>query len=703
VHAYTDLNADNVPDPGSDPDGGPELVFDFPLDLTMDPSTYRPAAVTNLFYWNNLMHDVTYRYGFNEVSGNFQVNQYGRGGLGNDDVRAEAQDGSGTNNANFFTPTDGARPRMQMFIWNSGQPFAVIVEKGPAAGVYPAAGAAFGPSPLDPPVSGVASLATDDTAPDVNDGCEPLVGFPAGQIAFLNRGNCNFTVKVANAQAAGAVAVIVVNNVPGNPGTMGGADPTIRIPSVMVRQENGQFLIANSPIEVVIGANPDRPVSRDSDLDAGVIAHEYGHGISNRLTGGPTVVGCLNNAEQMGEGWSDFMALIMTAKGGQTGPQPRGIGNYVSFRDPDGPGIRPAPYSTDMTVNPVTYGALGTLAIPHGVGYAWNSMLWEVYWNLVEKHGFNPDIYGAWSTGGNNLTVQLVIDGMKLQVCRPGFVDGRDAILMADQALTGGANQCAIWKGFAKRGLGFSASQGLNTSTTDGTEAFDLPAACLAAIAVSPTSISATQTVNSTRSHTLTISNTAAADGTDLEWTITEAPESCDAPADLPWASVSPASGTTDAAGSSAVTVTFDTHGLAVGTYTGKLCIASNAGATPVEVPLSLSVIYDFRGFFFPVANPPAVNRVIGGLPVLLRFSLGGDFGNDVAAPGSPTWQQYNCTTGAPIGAAESALDVGPVFVPIINQYLDIVATRITWHNTCRRLTLTLDDGTSHSALFRFR
>ena len=45
---------------------------------------------------------------------------------------------------------------------------------------------------------------------------------------------------------------------------------------------------------------------RDSDLDNGVIAHEYGHGISNRLTGGPTTVTCLNNAEQMGEGWSDW-------------------------------------------------------------------------------------------------------------------------------------------------------------------------------------------------------------------------------------------------------------------------------------------------------------------------------------------------------------------------------------------------------------
>ena len=71
-------------------------TFDFPLDLDAAPVDSQPAMVTNLFYWNNIMHDVTYGYGFDEAAGNFQVNNYGNGGLGNDDVRAEAQDGSGT-------------------------------------------------------------------------------------------------------------------------------------------------------------------------------------------------------------------------------------------------------------------------------------------------------------------------------------------------------------------------------------------------------------------------------------------------------------------------------------------------------------------------------------------------------------------------------------------------------------------------------
>jgi extracellular elastinolytic metalloproteinase len=56
------------------------LDFDFPIDLTQAPLTYQSAAITNLFYWNNLMHDVWYQYGFDDASGNFQQNNYGRGG-----------------------------------------------------------------------------------------------------------------------------------------------------------------------------------------------------------------------------------------------------------------------------------------------------------------------------------------------------------------------------------------------------------------------------------------------------------------------------------------------------------------------------------------------------------------------------------------------------------------------------------------------
>ena len=129
---YADRDNNNQPDPGSSPDGGPSLTFDFPLDLDVRPLDSQPAIVTNLFYWNNVVHDVTHAYGFDEAAGNFQVNNYGNGGLGNDDVRAEAQDGSGRNNANFGTGVDGQRPRMQMFEWRSAEPNPITIAAPPA-------------------------------------------------------------------------------------------------------------------------------------------------------------------------------------------------------------------------------------------------------------------------------------------------------------------------------------------------------------------------------------------------------------------------------------------------------------------------------------------------------------------------------------------------------------------------------------------
>lgn len=337
VQAHLDDN-DSDNQTGFSPDGGADLDFDFPFNSSSAPTSYQPAAITNLFYWNNILHDVLYHYGFDEAAGNFQENNYGNDGNDGDSVNADAQDGSGTNNANFGTPPDGSNPRMQMYIWTA--------------------------------------------------------------------------------------------------------------------------------------ANPDR----DSDFDNGVIAHEYGHGVSNRLTGGGKNVSCLSNVEQMGEGWSDFLGLIFTIEPADDGTDSRGIGNYVKNFAPDGDGIRTHPYSTNLGVNPHTYDDIRTESRPHGIGSVWCAMLWEMTWALIDDYGFDEDLYHG--TGGNNMALQLVMEGMKLQPCSPGFVDGRNAILKADKVLFGGANQCLIWKAFAKRGLGYSASQGDSDLRADGTEAFDLPPDC---------------------------------------------------------------------------------------------------------------------------------------------------------------------------------------------------------------------------------
>ncbi|HET6745541.1 MAG TPA: M36 family metallopeptidase [Candidatus Limnocylindria bacterium] len=497
VNAYADRNADNVPDTGSSPDGtlaGDNLTFNFPLDLTDPPEDYQDAAVTNLFYWNNIIHDVLYNYGFDEKSGNFQLHNFGAPGKGGDPVRAEAQDGSGRNNANFLTPPDGFAPRMQMFEWRDSAPNPLVVE---GIGTFSGPMAGFGSSlATTGPISGQLVIANDGVAP-TSDGCTPFAANSlVGKIPLIDRGTCTFVVKVKNAQNAGAATAVVANNVAGPAVGMGGADPTITIPSIMISLADATTIKAGTlPANATLSPNPNLLPDRDSDLDNGVIAHEYGHGVSNRLTGGN--VGCLQNVEQMGEGWSDLLALMLTAQSGDTGPQARGIGTYVVFQPGTGAGIRPTPYSTNMTTNPATYQMVidtngVTLSIPHGVGYVWASMVWEVYWNLVDEYGFNPDIYDSWDTGGNNLALQLMIDGMKFQPCNPGFVSGRNAILEADLALTGGENQCLIWEGFAKRGLGFSAEQRSSKKTADGTAAFDLPPECQNGALIVPIGMPAT-------------------------------------------------------------------------------------------------------------------------------------------------------------------------------------------------------------------
>jgi len=180
----------------------------------------------------------------------------------------------------------------------------------------------------------------------------------------------------------------------------------------------------------------------------------------------------------MGEGWSDWAGLMLTMQPGAQPEDVRGIGTYATGQPTNGGGIRPAPYSTDFAVNNFTYGATnnGNISQPHGIGFVWATMLWDLNWALIDQYGVDTDLYNG--TGGNNITMQLVLDGMKLQNCSPGFVDGRDAILEADELANGGDNRCLIWEVFARRGLGLSADQGSPFSRSDQTEAFDIPSDC---------------------------------------------------------------------------------------------------------------------------------------------------------------------------------------------------------------------------------
>ena len=483
VWAQEDENDNNGT--GFSPEGTAELIFDFDFDFTQDPALSLDASITNLFYLNNMLHDIFYEYGFDEASGNFQQNNYGNGGNGNDFVYADAQDGSGTNNANFATPGDGAKPRMQMFLWDGAVTSGPLltINEGPLAGDYEGVPAAFGGEIVDLTADKV--LVEDDPSgtSDTNDACDEITNGSdlSGKIAVIRRGECEFGFKALAAQNEGAVAVIMVNNVEGEAITMAGGavGDQVTIPLFMVNNIDGEAIIAellNETINATINGVTVGPMI-DASLDNEIIAHEYGHGISNRLTGGGNNTGCLNNAEQMGEGWSDYLGLIITMKVGDQADDGRGMATYSSGQGLDGGGIRQYKYSRDMIENPLTYSDLpATGGQVHAVGTIWATVLWDLTWDLIDVYGYDEDMFNG--TGGNNIAMQLVLDGMKLQPCAPGFESGRDAIIEADELAYDGENKCLIWETFARRGLGSSATQGSSSSVTDGTAAFDIPAEC---------------------------------------------------------------------------------------------------------------------------------------------------------------------------------------------------------------------------------
>ena len=482
VFAYEDiLNQDF----GQRVETDQNLIFDFPFEgSSAEPSANLNAAITNLFYMNNIIHDVFYQYGFDEENGNFQNNNYGNGGAEFDELFAEAQDGGGINNANMYTPGDGENPAMQMYLWNRKPVENLITINSPMnlMGVYQGIRSNFRFQNIELPVFPAAITADlvlyNDGVGDTADGCQVALNQNEllGKIAVVKRGGCTNDDKLINIQNAGAIAVIMVNTIPNN-FYVGGSGIQATIPVIGVTQEVGNILIQaleNGTVNASLSKPESGFLFTDSSFDNLVITHEYGHGISNRLTGGSFNSDCLNNREQMGEGWSDWFGLMMQMKSGDIGTERRGIGTYLSSQPTDGEGIRSFPYSTDMTINPVTFGMTNTFAVPHGVGSIWASMLWDLTWAYVAKYGYNSNIYSG--NGGNNKVLQIVVDALKLQPCFPSFVDGRDAILAADQAITGGQDSCLIWQVFARRGLGLGASSGDAFLSNDQTESFEVPA-----------------------------------------------------------------------------------------------------------------------------------------------------------------------------------------------------------------------------------
>ncbi len=497
VLAQEDANGDNGN--GIRADGTAALNFDFSYGgQSLQPTAYTSAATTNLFYMINTIHDIWYQYGFNEAGGNFQQNNYGRGGATTatgDYVFADAQDGysqavATLNNANFSTPNDGSRPRVQMFLWDAGAPptdFITVNAPANIAGAKVATTNVFEgtdrvPVPAAPNgiTSDLALYASTPLAPlqNPNSACGPATNpFDiAGKITLIRRGGCFFSNKVKAAQDAGATAVIVMDSIPNNPTRLSMSSTGIlgiTIPAVFITKELGDELMAemaNGPVNVKLEAPSGLYLFADGDFDNGIIGHEVGHGISNRLIGGPANSSCMTNGEQMGEGWSDWFGLILQIRPGDTGAEARGVGTYAINEPITGGGIRAFPYSTDFGINPLTL-ADSNDAESHNRGETWTAVLWDLTWAYINKYGFDPDIYNG--TGGNNRVMRLVIDALKLQTCNTAsFISARDNIFAADQATTGGLDYCMITKVFERRGMGLNASSGDVNSGTDQVEDF---------------------------------------------------------------------------------------------------------------------------------------------------------------------------------------------------------------------------------------
>jgi len=474
VYAYEDANNDNLP--GYSPNGGASLNFNFPYSAFATPITNQDVSLTNLFYDNNAIHDYLYPFGFNELAGNFQQNNYANGGQSADYVLAEGFDGSGTNNANFSTPPDGASGRMQMYLFTGTTASCTNLNITSSTFNGPMN---IGTATFSPAASVTANvILINDNVGTVTDGCTAITNNISGKIALIDRGICSFIIKAQAAIAAGAVGVIIANNTTGVANAMTGT-PVLAIPSISISQADG-IILKNALIAGAVTATINTCTTSnqiDGSLDNGIVAHEYGHGVSNRLTGGPSQASCLENAEQGGEGWSDWLALMMTMKSGDQGTTARGIGTFAKGQSAVGPGIRRYPYSTNMSINPQTYASIAAYTEVHAVGEIWCDVIWDMSWLLIDQYGFSAN--SSITTAGNNIAIRLVLEGMKLQPCNPGFLDARDAILTADALLYNNEHRCMIWTAFARRGMGFNALQGSAYVAGDETAGFILPPFCL--------------------------------------------------------------------------------------------------------------------------------------------------------------------------------------------------------------------------------
>ncbi len=467
-------------------------VFDRVYDVEAEPlasADQSMAAITSLFYVTNWMHDWWYDSGFNEATGNAQELNFGRGGAEGDALRAEAQDAAlagQRNNANMATPADGAAPRMQMYLWGGLQSFAKF-ELMPQQLEFPVGAAAFSPANFD--VTAPLVLLADGAGMNATDGCEPPSNDLAGKIALVDRGNCTFEVKVAGAQAAGAVGVLIADNVEDDQPMSLGSDPETDNPTLPTQ---GTTMAAGAALKAALELGAQNAhmvgsasVERDGTIDNMIVAHEWGHFIHHRL------VECGNRACMAeSEGWGDFNAVLMALREDDDLDGSYVLETYAGF-DPSGYfGIRRVPYSVDPAHNALSFRhitdgaalpdthpikASGPNSEVHNAGEIWATMMWESYIALHKAHAADLEFAAV-----RRLMSDYVVAGMLLAPSSPTFLEQRDALLMAIAARSQD-DFITVATAFAKRGAGSCAvGPGKNSADFSGIEeAFDLAANAL--------------------------------------------------------------------------------------------------------------------------------------------------------------------------------------------------------------------------------
>jgi hypothetical protein len=485
------------------PRASDEGIFEYTLDRSLDDTSDQNAgaAAVNLFVVSNYLHDWWYQLkifegdeaiGFNEQFNNAQFSNYGRGGEEGDPLKVEAQDYGGVNNANMYTPADGASPRMQQFLWDgkylNGVDFGMRLRSPVATEYVTAKTASFGPRQYEILETEVVLAADiyplgESSGDDViwaeqHDGCEEIAdpSIVAGKILLLIRGSCNFAVKVLNAQAAGAIGVLVYNNVnDGSPAPMGGSDPDVTIPSMGLSSITGDVIKTFLQNETPVTADMFFTGSmNDSSFDNGIVAHEWGHYMQNRMVGNSS--GLINfQGRAMGEGWADFHSMMFlvekaqsTLSGNGEFQVPYSTGTYVAdFYE----GIRRAPYTPDMTINPLTFAhIIGNAAppdlpptnvgSPHAPGEIWATVLWDLYVDLLNRHEFEE---------AQNRMALYLFAGYAFTPASPTYTEARDAILYFINNWDA-EDYARATEVFARRGMGYGAiSPPKNSSLQEGT------------------------------------------------------------------------------------------------------------------------------------------------------------------------------------------------------------------------------------------